>query len=338
MRKKVTIKDVASRAGVSPSTVSRAIYSTAKLKPETKERIFRAMEELGYYPNAAARALVHKRTMTLGVILPNGEDDLFLNPFFIHALRGLSIHAQSRGYFILYAFSNNEEEEISFIEELYRSRRIDGVVALTVRRNDACLAFMKQQQIPFVVIGHPEGLKGVLWVDNDNFQAMYRLVNWMVDKGYTELAFLGGPPELMVTQDRCAGFEQALRIRGLPLREGRVLYAKGFSEEEGYRCARELLSRDRTVDGILTTDDLLAIGVVRGIEDLGITRHIGVTGFNNTVQGQFHRPSLTTVDIHPYDLGYHAARLLIAHLDEEENVPPHFVVDTHIIPRETTRP
>ncbi|MEM5948843.1 LacI family DNA-binding transcriptional regulator, partial [Spirochaetia bacterium 38H-sp] len=192
-KRKVTIKDVAKMAGVSPSTVSRAIYDSAPLKQETKDRIFYAMAKLNYYPNAAARSLVQKKTMSLGVILPNDEGDLFLNPFFIHALRGLSVYAQSCHYFILYAFSKDQNQELEYIKELYRSRRVDGFVMLTVREKDDCIDYMQSQSIPFVVIGHPIPDDKMLWVDNDNFQAMYKLTNWMIDRGYRDFVFLGGP-------------------------------------------------------------------------------------------------------------------------------------------------
>ncbi|MEM5947682.1 substrate-binding domain-containing protein, partial [Spirochaetia bacterium 38H-sp] len=144
------------------------------------------------------------------------------------------------------------------------------------------------------------------------------------------------PEDLIVTRDRMEGFVQAMRIRRIEFDKDMILFANSFSTEEGYRIASDILSCGKKIDAILASDDLLALGALKAMDEHKKT-DIAVTGFNNTVQGQFNKPALTTVDIHPYELGYAAARLLISYINEEDNLPNHFIIDTDIIPRDTTR-
>ena len=331
---RVTIRDVAEKAGVSPSTVSRAIYNTAKISDATKERIFRAMEELHYYPNAAARSLANRQAMTLGIILPNSEEDLFINPFFIDVMRGISIYAQSEGYYLMYAFSKDQEQEVKFIKDLYNTRRVDGIISLSVSENDKCIQYMKERETPFVVVGRPEDPEGILWVDNDNFQAMYNLVSLLLDRGIRSFGFIGGPKNLTVTRDRLEGFIKALENRGISAANVPVAFATDFSEQAGYRIGNGMLETAAPAC-VVTTDDILAFGVLKAAAESEAGTH--VTGFNNTFRSSSGMPAITTVEIHPYEIGRKAARLLIDRLKDPENSADHFIVGTKLIERGPVR-
>ncbi|MDK2986858.1 MAG: hypothetical protein PWQ96_2503, partial [Clostridia bacterium] len=164
----VTIKDIAKLANVSPSTVSRVISNSPKISQETKEKVYKAMRELNYEPNIIARSLANNSTRILGLILPSSEDDLFENPFFMQAMKGISVYAQKKGYYIMYAFSENEEKELEFIKHYIRSKLVDGIILFTSRQNDKCISYLRNVGHPFVLSGRPEQPNDVLWVDNDN--------------------------------------------------------------------------------------------------------------------------------------------------------------------------
>lgn len=284
----VTIKEVAELAGVSPATVSRVLHNNNRISLKTRDKVRQAMAELGYIPNAAARSLAGKTPRTLGLVLPNNSEELFKNPFFINAMRGLSVYAQEHGYFLLYSFSQDEDEEIQFIEKYIRSGWVSGIVLLTARENDRCVDYLQAAQFPFVIIGRPEDPARTLWVDNDNFHAMYQVVNHLLDKGYRRIGFIGGPASFRVTKDRLLGYRQALISRGVPVEDSLIFQGEDFSEDQGRLGGVTLLERGE-VDAFAATDDQLAFGVLgelkrRGLED------IGVSGFNNTPRESTRAP------------------------------------------------
>jgi len=334
----VTIKDVASYAGVSPATVSRVIHDHSRISVATKVLVRKAMEELGYIPNAAASSLAGKNPRTLGLVLPNNPGELFKNPFFINAMRGISIHAQERGYFLLYSFSRDEEEEIQFIRNYIRSGWVAGVILLAARENDRCVAALKKAEFPFVLIGRPEDPLTTYWVDNDNFQAMYQVVSYLLERGCRKIGFVGGPAAFRVTHDRLMGYRQALGSRGMPVDESLIFQGEDFSEKAGFEGG-ELLLKQGELDAVATTDDQLAFGVLQWLKDAG-REGVAVTGFNNTVRGVYQHPALTSVDVNADLLGQRAAELLIQVLENPRGegdriLPDHYLVETRLIRRDT---
>ncbi len=331
---KVTIKEVAMQANVSPSTVSRVLHDSPKISDETKRRVVEAMERLHYHPSPVARSLAGKTTKTIGLVLPNGPDDLFLNTFFIRAMRGISIYAQEHGYFIMYAFSQSEDIEIEFIKNYIDSTWVDGVILATTRQDDRCIAYLRSRGFPFVAIGRPEETRDTYWVDNDNFQAMYNVVNYLVEQGYKRIAFLGGPLGYNVTRNRLAGYRQALVNRGLEVDEHLIAEGASFTEESGYEAMMRILA-EATPDAVSATDDLLAFGGLKACDEKGV--EVAAVGFNNTVRGAYQTPTLTTVDINPDELGSRACELLIGVLEGEDLPTNHFIVETHLVERDSTR-
>ena len=332
---RVTINDVAQKASVSTSTVSRVIHDNPRISDETKLRVQAAMKDLGYYPNALARGLANSATKNLGLILPNSSEDLFVNPFFIEAMRGIGVESQARGYNIMFSFSNNEDEEVGFIRSYIKSRWVDGIILLTIREKDRCVAYLRDKEFPFVVIGRPDRADSTLWVNNDNFHAVYEVVNMLVDHGCRSVAFVGGPESFSVTRDRLDGFRKALSVRGLPVDESLIGLGTDFSEEEGRRIAKVLLSSGTTPDAVVTTDDYLAFGVTAVLAEEGL-QDIAVTGFNNTMRGRYQSPTLTSVDVNPAELGRNAAALLIESVTDNLEGGSHRIVETKLIEREST--
>ncbi|EOD00786.1 LacI family DNA-binding transcriptional regulator [Caldisalinibacter kiritimatiensis] len=330
----VTIRDVAKVANVSPSTVSRVIADNPKISEETKKKVYNAMKKLNYHPNAIARSLANKSTKTLGIILPNTSEDLFMNPFFIQAMRGISVYGQKKGYYIMYSYSNNEEEEVDFISKYINSKWVDGIILLTARQNDRCISYLKEVNHPFVVIGRPENTEEILWVDNDNFKAMYDVVTHLIEKGHRNIAFIGGPHSLNVTKDRFEGYKMALQARGINIDE-HMISETDFSEDRGYDAMKKILEQ-KIPDAVVTTDDLIAFGALKAIKEMD-EKKIAVVGFNNTLLAAYQSPTLTSVDIKTERLGYRAAQLLIDKIENKETKVNHYIVETELIERESTQ-
>ncbi|MFT8347365.1 LacI family DNA-binding transcriptional regulator [Clostridium saccharoperbutylacetonicum] len=330
---KVTIKEVAREANVSPSTVSRVISNSSQISEETKERVREAINKLKYKPNAIARSLANQKSRILGVVLPNESQDLITNTFFIQAMKGMSRYAQNKKYYITYAFSEDEKTELEYINNFITSNLVDGICLLRARADDKSIKFLKDAEFPFVVIGRPEEADGVLWVDNDNFQATYNLVNELIKKGHKIIAFLGAKKEWNVTKDRFNGFKVACEINGISIQDKMVVMMNDFNEDEGKIGAIKLLENS-TPTAIIAEDDILAFGILKLLREKNIN-NIEVVGFNNNPLSEFQNPSLSSIDINADELGYFAVKILIEHLEKSEMLINHHIVDSKLIKRES---
>ncbi len=329
----ITIKDVAKLANVSPSTVSRVISQSPRISEATKQLVYAAMDELKYKPNAIARNLANASTKTLGLIIPNQDENLFKNPFFIQAMRGISIYAQKKNYKIMFNYGASPEDELFFVHEFVNSKWVDGIILLTAYENDMCIEYLSDEAFPFVVVGRPCNIHDIMWVDNDNFQATYNLVNTLIQKGCQDIGFIGGPQKYIFSKDRLEGYKRSLELRNLSVNEALIIEADDFTEEDGYKGMAEIC-KHRIPHAVVTTDDLLGFGVLKYLREHNLK--VKVTGFNNIPLSEYQTPSLTSVDIKAEDLGYNAAKLLIRSLEGVENTVNHYIVGTDLIERNST--
>jgi DNA-binding LacI/PurR family transcriptional regulator len=329
-----TLKDVAKYCNVSPSTVSRVLANNPKISEETREKVYSAIEKLNYYPNVIARSLANKSTKILGLILPRAAEDLFKNLFFIQIMSGISIYAQKKGYYIMYAFSKDEKEELNYVENYVNSKLVEGIILLISRHNDKCVDYLSNLKYPFAVVGRPESAENILWVDNDNFQAMYNVVNTIIQRGHRKIAFIGGSKEMNMSRDRLDGYKKALQTHGISIDNDMICEEEEFTEACGYEALNKII-RLKTPTAVVATDDLLAFGALRAINDKGLK--IAAAGFNNIPLAAYQRPSLSSVDINAEKLGYHAAKLLIDRFEDSNLLINHYIVEAQLIERDSTK-
>ena len=332
---KVTIKEVAKEANVSTSTVSRVISDSSQISEKTKEKVREVIKRLNYKPNAIAASLANKKTRIIGVVLPSEAQDLFYNPFFLKAMQGMSSYAKKKKYYITYAFSDDDEEEVNYIKDFITSNLIAGVCLLRIKTHDKSINYLKKSGFPFVVIGRPEEPESMLWVDNDNFNATYNLMNTLIKKGHKEIAFLGAKEELTVTKDRLKGYKVACEINGLKCISQNIVMRNEFSEEEGFSGGVELFKKSNPT-AVLVQDDLLAFGLLKALKSEGI-EGVSVVAFNNTPLAEFQNPPLASVDINAAELGYYAAKVLIEYLENNNVENNHYIIDSKLIERESLR-
>jgi len=333
---RATIVDVAKLAGVSPSTVSRVITGKPRISARTSRRVIEVMEELGYYPNMNARNLVAKQSNAIGLVIRSVENT-FLNPFFPEVIRGISVAAQQEGFSIFMGMGRDAEEEKACAVKMVQGRQVDGVVLLHSRANDPLLPYLKQMQFPFVVVGRPKE-KQTTYVDNDNVEGAAEATDYLIRKGHTSIAFLGGSMEYIVTVDRLDGYRKALAAAGLPFREEFVLEAD-FAEAGGSDAVRRLLSSGERPTALLVMDDVMAVGVLGALRELGlrVPEDVSVVSFNNVPLSRFCSPPLTTVDIGIYELGFLAASQLIERIRHPERPSTQTLVHTRIVERHSVR-
>ena len=331
----VTIKDVAREANVSTSTVSRVISNSDKISDKTKKRVNEVIKKLNYTPNVIARGLAKNRTGILAVILPTEAEDIFSNPFFIQAMKGISICSQKEEYNIMYAFKQKENEKKECIDRFIKSNLVDGICLLNSKENDEIIEYLNNIEFPFVVIGRPNKIKNVLWVDNDNEKAMYNLVQKFIDYGHTEIAFIGGNSKLNVSRDRLEGYKKALIANKIKIKNELIYETDDFNKINGSNATKKLLEKNSPT-AIVTTDDLLAFGVQDVLNSLGINS-ISVAGFNNIPMSEYQNPRLASVDINAEELGFYATKLIINKLEGKFNESNSYIIDTKFIERESLK-
>lgn len=327
----VTIKDVAKLTGFAPSTVSRVIANSPKISNATKEIVYKAMKELNYQPNVIARSLANRKTYTLGLILPAKSEEIFDNPFFIQAMRGLSKYAQEQGYYVMYNYCHTIEDEVKTAETFIRSKWVDGIILMASRSDDPCMEYLLENKHPFVVIGRPKDNKNkILWVDNDNVKAMYDVVKKLIDKGRKRIAFLGGEKQFIVNQHRFEGYALALKEVGIEI-DASIIIEDLTSQIDAAKAMARLLEKE-IIDAYVGTDDLIVYGAYKSLIELNID-NISVIGFNNTPMAIFNNPPFSSVDINSERLGMDAAKLLIAKLEGEDIGSNSVEVETSFIER-----
>jgi DNA-binding LacI/PurR family transcriptional regulator len=332
-----TIKDVAKRANVAASTVSRVLSGNERISKETQQRVRQAMEELGYYPNLTAKNLVKKNVEIIGVIMPRSAEDLFVNPFFPEVVRGIQVYAQENNYDLLMATGNDEEREKKTVERIIYGKRVDGVILLCSRVSDRLIEQLDDKKFPFVVIGKPLTRPHVNWVDNDNIKASYEVTKHLLRMGHRRIGFISGSLDFVVSLDRLDGYKTALEGEDLSFERELVIYGE-FDRESGRRAFQELLSMEKRPTAVIAVDDVVALGLSLAAQELGfqIPNDLCIVSFNNTMMSELSYPGISSVDIGIYDLGYNAAKLLIEQIKNPESESKQIIIPSRLIVRNSS--
>lgn len=333
----VTINDIAKAAKVSPSTVSRTIANNPRISKKTRERILKLMEEMNYHPNMIARSLANKSTKIIGVVVTGTTEKAFQHPFFPEILSGIASGAYKNKYQILISSVNSAIEEKKVVTEFAKSGITSGIILLASRVKNPSVDELRKIGFPFVVVGRPEYEREVNWVDNDNVHIGYDLTTHFIEKGHKDIAFLGASSEFNVTIDRLEGYKKALLDHNLPVRDELIVNGK-FVDDTGYALAQELLSRGVKPTGVITCDDLLAFGVIKYLNEIGmrVPEDVAVAGVNNVPLDEYFSPPLTSVDVNPFSLGAKAFDLLMADMNKEYASIDRAIVPTKLIIRKST--
>ncbi|SHF27174.1 LacI family DNA-binding transcriptional regulator [Caloramator proteoclasticus] len=308
----VTIKEVAEKAGVSPSTVSRVISDSPRISEETKAKVRKVMQELGYHPNAIARSLVCRTTNTIGIVMPRAAEDVFLNPFFPEALRGIAKSTHEEGYCILITTGNTDEEQLESLNAVVNGGRVDGIILMYSKIDDPILKAVKKMEIPFAMIGRPPKGENCDFVDNDNIDAAFNVTEHLIKMGHRRIGLINGSLNLVVSLDRFEGYKRALNKHNIELDES-IIVSGEFVQEGGYEGMKKILQSPNPPTAIITTDDLMAFGAIKAAREMGvkIPKDVSIMSFNNIPLSEFATPALTSVEINAYTLGYEAAKIVI---------------------------
>ncbi len=331
---KVTLKTIAQEAGLSITTVSRALAGYDDVNEDTRRRIVAIAERLGYQPNLAARHLRSKQTHTIGMVIP--LTSYFSDPFFMELLSGVGRQAAEYGYDLLLSAQQPGEEELSAYRRMVASSRIDGVVLARVLVDDPRIAFLKEVRHPFVAFGRSNA-NDYPYIDVDGATGVYRLVGHLIERGHRRIAMILSPRKLAFTATRFEGYQRALHEAGLPIAQ-QYIVESDLTQEGGCTVAQRLLDLASPPTAIVACNDAMAIGAMQAIRACGLTvgRDIAVAGFDDIPTAAFTDPPLTTVRQPIYDIGRRALDMLICAIRRQPLDEAHVLLVPELIVRQSS--
>ncbi|MFI9330954.1 LacI family DNA-binding transcriptional regulator [Kitasatospora sp. NPDC052868] len=331
-----TLEEVAARAGVGRGTVSRVINGSSRVSEQAKEAVGRAIAELGYVPNRAARALAGSRTDAVALVVPETEARLFAEPYFLDIIRGVSAELGAADKQLLLTLIRTEQERQRF-EQYLAAQRVDGVLLVSVHRDDPLPDQVRALGLPTVLNGRRSPQEPVAYVDSDNVGAGRSAVEHLAGRGRSRIATITGPPDMDAAEGRLAGYRQGLAAAGLPVDEGLVA-AGDFTEEGGRRAMRELLDRRPDLDAVFAASDLMAVGALAVLRARGldVPGDVALVGVDDSPVARHLDPPLTTVRQPIEQMGRMMAGLLLRQIAGEEAEPSRLVLPTELVVRQSS--
>jgi DNA-binding LacI/PurR family transcriptional regulator len=356
------LDEVAAHAGVGRGTVSRVINGSPQVSPEARASVLRAIDELGYVPNRAARALVTRRTESVALVVSESEERLFGEPFFAGIVRGISSELAETQLQLWLAMAQSSAER-KLIEPHLTDQHVDGVMLLSLHDDDPLPGVLAKRGLPTVLGGRPARMlteqfdsvkfvgstsaktapvsaDGVSFVDNDNEGGAQAAVQYLLEQGRRKVAVIAGPQDMGVGMARLRGYREALRRASTG--NGRAgagddkLVAYGdFSEASGAAAMERLLYFTPDLDAVFAASDLMAAGAIRALHTLGrrVPADVAVVGFEDSAVARQTQPPLTTVHQAVEGMGREMARLLLARMGG--GPAQSTVLDTHLVVRES---
>jgi len=332
-RSRVTIRDVAAYAGVSHQTVSRVINNNERVRPETRALVEAAIEELGYHPNAIARSMARGRTCTLACISPNLIDFTFAS-----IIEGAEAEVRKHGYYLVSSSAPTEEEFSRLVEELFISRRAEGLFVINPYADDRHNLLPKVA--PSVFVGaRPRQRDRVSSVALDDISVARQATQYLIELGHRRIAMINGPMAEDCSQDRCSGYEQALQDNSINPDPGFVIPGD-WTATSGYQALQELFELPSPPTAIFAQNDRMAIGVLRAAREKGIAvpDELSIMGVDDMPLSSYFDPPLTTMRQDPLSIGREAARLLIDTLEKRQVSSKHLLLQARLIQRQSTGP
>jgi DNA-binding LacI/PurR family transcriptional regulator len=308
----VTIKDLARAAGVSHTTVSRALHDHPAISDETIALIKSLAASMGYVPSATARGLKTHRTRALGVIVSNIDD-----PFWSEVMHGVDDVLHPSGYSFFVAATHRNKQREKEVVNMMVQRGVDGVILLAPQFSSEQCHTLQSYGLPMAIVNNEGAGEYQYLIYNDNLYGIRLICNHLLELGHRQIAYLGNTLGGLTNTERMHGFEENMAAAGLKVDEDFIHLTKGGTPEGGYAGAQYLLSLPKVPTAIVCYNDYMAVGVYRALAQAGyrIPEDMSVAGFDDITISAYLLPPLTTLHQFKYDLGVGAARMMLEILE-----------------------
>jgi DNA-binding LacI/PurR family transcriptional regulator len=310
--KRITMADVAERAGVSKATVSHVINDTRFVEEATKDRVREAIRALGYRPNVAARSLTTQRTRIIGLIVSD-----VTNTFFAELMRGIEDVLVDNGYSLMLCNTNEVLEREEYYIDILLRQGVDGIIAAATSQDWDALNEAAKLNIPIVMLDRTFENADSPYVGVNNNHGAYLGTRHLIERGYRDIGILSGFQRLSTMRERLAGYEQALAEANLPLRENWCIDSP-LTIEDGKRAMQQLMSQAERPRAVFISNNLLSLGALIGLREMEFTcpDDVAIVGFDDHPWAQVSDPPLTVVRQPTYAIGETAAHKVLKALND----------------------
>ncbi|MDZ5712729.1 LacI family DNA-binding transcriptional regulator [Jeotgalibacillus haloalkalitolerans] len=329
-----TIKDIAKTAGVSVTTVSRALNGYSDVNEATRKKIMETARQLNYAPNTIARSLVMKKSKTIGLLVSGFIRESVKDNFMLDVLSGANDYISNTDYDVILFNTNSSKQREKTYQQLCRERQVDGVIIQGIKTDDPYLEEIVNGDTPCVLVDIPKMGTKTGYVMTDNVAGAYDAGKHFIDLGHEKIAMINGHNQAFVSKERLEGFEKALSESGLSLVE---VMNGDFTEESGRQCLHDLIQQHPEITAVFCASDLMAIGALTALKELGKTSpdDLSIVGYDDILLARYVTPALTTVSQDIHGLGYEAAKMLVGLLNDEK--PDKTIIKHELIIRDSSQ-
>lgn len=331
-KRQVTLDEVAERAGVSRSAASRVLNNAPHVSKAKREAVQRAVADLGYVPNASARALATQQVGAVVLAISSDNPEVFADPFFAEVVVGISSVLEETELELVLMMATSTRGQTR-LERLLRTRQTDGVMLMSMHGDDPLARLAEQADVPVVFGGAPLAFEPKYYVDADNRGGARLATEHLIATGRRRIATITGRMDEGAGVARYKGYQEALAVAG---QDASRVVAGNFSEEGGTRAMHELLAQHPDLDAVFVASDQMAIGALRVLADSGraVPDDVAVVGFNDITVARHTNPPLTTISQPIQSLGRELARMLLATIAGESPTP--LILPTRLVRRSST--
>jgi DNA-binding LacI/PurR family transcriptional regulator len=327
----MTLVEVAKRAGVSPSTVSRVLNNTGRVSDSTRARVLKIAKELKYRPDIHARALAGGNSRTLGLIVSNLQ-----NPFFLDIFRVIEADAQQAGYAVVVANTDYRPQQLAAAAQWMLGHRVAGLALVVSEMEPAVIDDLAGEGFPVVFydVGSPG--PNVTNVKTDYYRGMQRVVEYLYDLGHRRMAFVGHHAELQPLQDRERSFLKAVERCSNGMDSANAHGSD--SPAGGYQATQSLLKSGFKPSAIICVNDFMALGVLRALREQGLAvpRDVSVVGYDNIGLSEYATPALTTVNVPRDQIGHAVSSALLPSHENTGDELHDIIIQPELIVRDST--
>jgi LacI family transcriptional regulator len=328
-----TIQDVAKRAGVGAITVSRVINNSGYFSQETRDKVEKAISELGYVPNTLARSLRSKKTNTLALILTD-----ITNPFFTTLARGVEDKASEMGYTIIFCNTDESDRKESTYVNILLQKQVDGFLLVPAESKPHIIELIQQRGAPLVVIDRQVPGADVDLVRCDSEEGACQLTHFLISLGHRHIAILSGRQGISTADDRVSGYRRAMDESGLQVNADYCVRGE-FTQDSGYQMAQRAIGLRPRPTALVAANNFITIGAMKALQEahLRVPEDIALVGFDDLPPAMVTFPFFTVASQPAYEMGQLATELLLKRLKNRE-VKRHeeIILPTQIIVRQSS--
>ena len=331
----MTIREIAKKAGVSVSTVSRVINKKDDVSPETRKRVNEIIEKYNYQPNVFAKNISQKKSRHIGVVITHDIDYIFKNQYYDEVFRGIIKAAKEKEYYIILLCCEDMKEAVDIAVQ----KRIDGMILISPSyEHKKYLEELTRIEFPIVTIGKAAFVENLYQICTNNYYGATLAMKHLINLGHRNIAFINGPNFLPSSNERYRAYRDSMLDIGV--NDLSALAREGENSiESGAAIGEELVSTIKDLSAIFVASDFMAIGTMNAIRNMGlrVPEDISVVGFDGIPISEQYRPSLTTVDQFVEKKGIMSVEILIDIINgESEKWPYNTDLDTVLRVREST--